>query len=178
MHSYSNMKKRLFFLAFTLSFITIYCQDIDNIHTNAVQNHTYFSFGGAGVYYSLIYERQLIYRNSYSAGVKAGIGTDFSPASFPDEFNIPVGGYFLYGKRNSHLDVSFCFTNYFLQQYDYDDDRNYNEYKLLLVPSIAYRYQKNSGGFLARIGFSTVFYFNDVSNTVSPWIDVSLGWSF
>lgn len=141
-------------------------------------NSVYFSIGGAGIYNSLNYERTFVYTNKYSAGVKVGIGSSFSPALFPNEFMIPVGGYFLFGKKNSHIDLSFCATNYFLEQYDYSDDKNYKELKLLLVPSVAYRFQKSRGGLIGRIGFSPIINFNKKRNPGSPWLDVSLGWAF
>jgi len=158
---------------------TIYSENKhQSFKTEYAHNSVYFSVGGAGIYNSLNYERTLVFTDKYSAGVKIGIGSSFSPALFPNEFTIPVGGYFLFGKRNSHFDLSLCATNYFLEQYDYSLNKNYKELKLLFVPSVAYRYQKSKGGFIGRIGFSPIINFNKNRNPASPWLDVSLGWAF
>jgi len=111
-------------------------------------------------------------------GVKGGVGTSFSSVLFPTEFNFPVGAYFLYGKKKSHLDVSLNFTTYLLQHYDYENDTENKQVKVLYVPSISYRYQKPEGGFVARIGFCPILYFNEVSTTISPWMEASFGWAF
>lgn len=143
-----------------------------------VKNTVYCSFGGGGVFFSLNYERHLIVHHQYTWGVKGGLATSFSSVLFPSEFSIPLGSYFLYGKKNSHLDLSFSLTSYLLQQYDHNKDENYKELKLLCTPSVAYRYQKKSGGFTARFGFSPIIYFNSIRHSVMPWIDISIGWTF
>jgi hypothetical protein len=143
-----------------------------------VKNTAYFSFGGPAIYYSLNYERHLVVKEKYSLGLKAGFGTNFSPVAFPDEFSIPLGVYFLYGKKKGHLDVSFNITNYFLQQYDYDSGAYSKELHLLYVPSIAYRFQKPEGGLMFRAGLSSIININPVTDSFVPWIDISVGWAF
>jgi hypothetical protein len=125
-----------------------------------------------------MYERELLAGNSFSTGVKGGVGLSFSSVLFPSEFSIPVGGYFLYGKRKSHLDLSINISNYILQQYDYEDSSDYKELRVLIIPSIVYRYQKPEGGLLFRTGLSAIMNFNSVSNSFSPWVDLSVGWAF
>jgi hypothetical protein len=143
-----------------------------------VKNAAYFSFGGPAIYYSLNYERTLVAKEKYSLGVKAGFGTNFSPVAFPDEFSIPLGVHFLYGKNKGHLDVSLNITNYFLQQYDYDSGAYSKELHLLYVPSIAYRFQKPEGGLMFRAGLSSIININPVTDSFVPWIDLSVGWAF
>jgi hypothetical protein len=142
------------------------------------KNSVYASAGGPGIYFSVIYERHIIIKKKYSLGIKGGIGTSFSSVLFPGEFNFPIGILFLYGKKNSHLDFSLNVTNYLLKQYDFHDENSETEIRLLFVPSIAYRYQKPEGGFMAKIGFSPVIHFNSVTNTYTPWIDIGIGWAF
>lgn len=179
MHYYTTTKR--IFLACT--FVLLTCFSIGQerqISTTTPQalNAVYLSYGGPGIFFSTIYERQLINGNNYNIGVKGGIGTSVSSVLFPHEFNFPLGIFFLYGKRKHHLDVSANLTSYLLEQYNYAADKSKKELRLLYVPSVCYRYQKPNGGFMGRIGFSPVFNRNDVTNTFMPWIDVSVGWAF
>lgn len=150
----------------------------EDIAQSIAKNAAYASAGGAGIYFSLLYERQLFIKEKYSVGIKGGFGTSFSSVLFPQEFNIPLGVFFLYGKKNSHLDISLNGSNYLLDQYDPQKDKNFKELKLLFVPSVAYRFQYPEGGFMARFGFSPIINFNSVTNSISPWIDISVGWAF
>lgn len=77
-----------------------------------------------------------------------------------------------------HLDFSANVTGYFLNQYNYTEDETNKELRLLYIPSICYRYQKQEGGFVARAGISPIFNFNAVTNSFTPWVDVSVGWAF
>ena len=142
------------------------------------RNAIYGSFGGAGLFYSLTYERNVWARDKFSAAVRGGLGASFSSTLFPHEFNIPLGVSFLYGKRKGHLDLSLSLSNYFLDQYDYSSDKSSTEYRLLYVPSVTYRYQKKEGGLLVRAGLCTVINPNPITTTFVPWLDVSLGWAF
>jgi len=150
----------------------------ENVTSSVSKNSVYASAGGAGIYFSLIYERRLLLKEKYSVGIKGGIGTSFSSVLFPQEFNFPLGAFFLYGKRNNHLDISLNVSNYLLEQYDPQKDQNIKELKLLFVPSVSYRFQKPKGGFMARLGFSPIINFNSVTSSISPWIDISVGWAF
>jgi len=136
------------------------------------------SFGGAGLYFSVIYERLFISNEKWNVGARAGIGSSFSSALFSDEFNVPLGVFVLLGKNKNHLDLSVNITPYLLRQFDLQSTGKTRELKMLLIPSIAYRFQPKTGGFVGRIGFSPVFYFNPVSNTLMPWLDISVGWAF
>jgi hypothetical protein len=168
-------------LIFTLFGLIVYVQSQETPGDTTfykAKNATYISGGGAGIYFSVIFERQIFLHDKYSAGVKGGVGTSFSAVLFPQEFNFPIGVFFLYGKRNNHLDISLNLSNYLLEQYDPQKDQNSRELKLLFIPSLSYRFQKPKGGFLARVGFSPIINFNSVTNSVSPWLDISVGWAF
>lgn len=141
-------------------------------------NSVYLSFGGPAIYFSLIYERQLLIEKNYSFGVKGGIGSTFSSVLFPHEFSLPVGAFFLYGKRKHHLDLSFSVSNYLIEQYEYLENETRRELKLLLVPSAGYRFQDKEGGLILRAGISPLINFNFMTDTFTPWVDLSVGWSF
>lgn len=173
------IKRSLLFLTFLFLIISGNSQEVIKANDFQVaKNSVIASVGGAGVYYSILYERQVFSKEKYSIGVKGGIGSSFSPVLFPNEFNFPVGAFFLYGKKNSHLDLSISLTSYILQQYDFENSKNSNEYRLLSVPSIAYRYQKKNGGLIGKIGFCAIINFNSVTNSFVPWLDVGVGWAF
>ena len=176
---YTKMNKGIVILILLISFIYSRAKSSPVMASDPVtKNAVYFSFGGAGFYYSINYERQFVVGKNYYLGVKGGIGTSFSSVLFPHEFSIPTGIFFLYGKNRSHLDISMNLSGYFLEQYDYFEDRHYKKLSLLFVPSVVYRYQKPGGGFMGRAGISPVINVNKVSNSFTPWIDLSLGWAF
>lgn len=143
-----------------------------------VKNTLLFSYGGPGIYFSAVYERHVMAKESYSAGLKAGIGTSFSAVLFPYELSLPFGAFFLYGGRNHHLDLSLNATAYILDQYNFQNNSNNKEVRFLYIPSLAYRFCKPSGGFTARLGVSPVINVNRITNTFAPWIDAGIGWSF
>src|SRR6056297_2013522 len=179
MQNYKTYKRIILTCMVILLFYSGTCQEFKNNNTSSnALNATYVSYGGPGIFFSTIYERQLIAREGYNLGIKGGIGTSISSAIFPHEFNFPLGVFLLYGKRKHHLDVSANLTSYLLEQYNYNSDKSIKKLRLLYIPSVCYRYQKRNGGFMGRIGFSPVFNFNAVSNTSTPWIGVSLGWAF
>lgn len=151
--------------------------DIENTPVEA-KNAVNISYGGAGIFFSAIYERHVIAGQGYNFGIKGGIGSSFSAALFPHEFSFPVGAFFLYGKGRHHLDVSMNVTSYLLEQYSYVEDKTNKELRLLYVPSVCYRFQKPEGGFTGRFGISPVININGVTNSFMPWVDVSLGWAF
>lgn len=143
-----------------------------------VKNAIYLAYGGAGIYFSLMCEHQLIKTDNMHVGAKAGIGTSFSLVLFPSEYNFPVGAYILYGNNKGHIDFSMCLTNYLLEQYDYTNDLTYHELKILMIPSIGYRFQKKQGGVMFKAGVSPIINFNKTTNGVAPWLDVGVGWGF
>jgi len=158
--------------------ISLRGQSVQEVPSSRAQNAIYGSFGGAGLFYSLTYERTVWTQNTFHAAVRGGVGASFSSVLFPHEFNIPLGVSFLYGKRKGHLDIGLSLSNYFLDQYDYASDKSSIEYRALYVPSVAYRYQKKDGGLLVRAGLCTVINPNPIATTYVPWIDLSLGWAF
>jgi len=179
MQNYKAMDR--FFLLLALINIVIIAKPQEYEQSNdpvQAKNSIYASAGGPGIYFSAIYERHIIFKNNYSLGVKGGVGTSFSSVLFPGEFNFPIGILYLYGKKNSHLDISLNATGYILKQYDYQEENYNHELRWMFVPSIGYRYQKREGGFVAKIGFSPVIHFNSVTNTYTPWIDIGIGWAF
>lgn len=136
------------------------------------------SFGGPGLYFSVIYERHLVSSNKVNFGLRAGLGSSFSSVLFSDEFNVPLGVFLLLGKNKNHVDLSVNMSPYVLSQSNLPTREKTKELKVLFIPSIAYRYQPKAGGFVGRIGFSPVFYFNPVSDSLMPWVDLSVGWAF
>ncbi len=173
------MKNILLLIIITGLSVTAGAQSTDNTELrDKAKNGIHLSYGGSGIYFSTMYERHIITKEAWNAGLKAGIGSSFSSVLFPYEFSIPAGAFFLYGKGNHHLDLSANITAYLMDQYDYPKDRSYKEVRFLLAPSLAYRYQKPAGGFIGRFGVSPVFNFNKVKNSFAPWVDLSIGWGF
>ncbi len=152
-------------------------QQNENRISSSASNGVYISYGGPGIYFSMTYERLLLAGNSYCAGAKAGLGTSFSPAIRP-EFSVPVGGFFLYGKRNSKLDLGLALSGYFMRQYDYELNKQTMELQPLIIPTLGYRYQKSAGGLIIRAGLASVIHLNKITHVFSPWVDLSIGYAF
>ena len=153
-------------------------QGTGSIDTGRARNTVQLCFGGAGVYFSVCYERRLISSPAWNAGLKTGVGTSISSALSPPEFSVPLGGFLLYGKGNSKLDMGLSCTGYLMWQYDHEMERRFMELRPLIIPSLAYRYQKNEGGFMFRAGFSSIIHINGISSTFAPWVDLGVGYAF
>ncbi len=147
-------------------------------YTGAARNSLLAVFGGSGIYTSLIYERSLIQTGNFQFGAKGGVGISPFRLTFPHEFNIPVGVFMLFGQKNHHPDLSLNVTNLLIRQYDPGAEDSHKEHKAVFVPTLAYRYQKLDGGVTLKIGLSPIIYFNSIQTTVSPWLELSVGWSF
>ena len=147
-------------------------------HAGRARNTVQLSYGGAGVHFSIICERLLVSRPAWNVGVKTGLGTSISPALSPPEFTVPLGGYILYGKGNSKLDMGLSLTGYLMWQYAHEMERRFMEFQPLIIPSLAYRYQKNEGGFMFRAGLSSILHINGISATFAPWVDLGVGYAF
>lgn len=173
------MKKLILIILLVGIVISAKAQNTENqSNTSEARNTLYASFGGSGIFFSGTYERLLTTQKQYRFGLKGGIGSSFSSVLFPHEFNFSAGAFFLYGRQKHHLDISASATGYILEQYSYVENKTSHELKFLFVPSVCYRYQKRTGGFTGRIGISPVINFNSVTNSFTPWLDVSLGWGF
>lgn len=146
--------------------------------SDKVDNHVMLSLGGAGLYYSLSFERDLYRTAKMTFGGKAGLGTSLSSVIFPNEFNIPLGIYGRYGESAHKLELSLSGTLYFLSQYDYQEDKTSKEVRMPLIPSLAYRYGKTEGGPVVRLAFTPIINFNPTYTTLMPWGEISVGYSF
>jgi hypothetical protein len=51
-------------------------------------------------------------------------------------------------------------------------------YRAIFVPAVSYRFQKPEGGIMAKFGISPLIYFNRINTTISPWVELGVGWSF
>jgi hypothetical protein len=157
--------------------VTGWTQEESEINESA-KNSLLLTFGGAGIYTSLIYERELYQLNNIRSGVRAGIGlSPFALTSF-ENFTFPVGIYALYGKNKHHIDLSVSLSNYFINQYNYTTETDSKDYKVLLIPSLTWRYQKPEGGLTFKAGLSPVLSLNKIKSNASPWIELAAGWAF
>jgi len=170
--------KKILLLIFILRSIVLSGQISDEPYKSSAKNSILAVFGGSGKYTSLFYERSVIQTSWFQFGAKGGVGISPFSLSFPHEFNVPVGLFLVYGKKNHHPDLSLNITNLFIQQYDLGAESSYRAYKALFVPTLAYRYQKPDGGLTIKFGISPVIYFNRIQTTVSPWLEFGAGWSF
>lgn len=171
--------KKLVLLVLTSLLSVSFCMGQQKINPDSIaKNSIYASFGGAGIFYAVNYERNLYLSETFSLAARIGLGTSFSSVLFPSEFNMPIGASALYGKKNNHFELGFFISNYLIEQYDHMNDRSYKELKNLMVPTLGYRYQKHHGGLIIKAGLSAIMNINSTTNTYSPWIDLGVGWAF
>ena len=171
------MKKILFLICLFQS-IHITGQKPAGSYGGLARNSLLAGFGGSGIYTSIMYERSIIQTGRFQFGAKGGVG--FSPLklSFPREWNFPVGIFLIYGENNHHPDLSLNVASLFIQQYDLETGVTFGEYNALFIPTLAYRFQKPTGGVTLKFGLSPVFYFNSVRTSIVPWFELGAGWSF
>jgi hypothetical protein len=170
------MKKALFLLIL-LKGVLLSGQHPEAVHAPP-HNAVMAALGGSGIYTSIIYERILIQHGVYQFGAKAGFGISPFKLTFPDKFNVPVGIFLIYGKKNHHPEIGIAVTSSFTSQYDLEKKSTTMQYRAIFVPAVSYRFQKPEGGFMAKFGISPLIYFNRIKTTVSPWVELGVGWSF
>jgi len=162
---------------------TIYI-DTENDEQNNFENKTlrknsiYFELFGNGLIYSLGYERIIWSKDIHK--LSTAIGFSYQPPFTHDGsdtyYFIPSEINYLIGKKH-HFELGLGITFPLHQK----NVRHISDIGYVLFSRIGYRYQKEEGGELFRIGF-TPFKAIDPSPywnfPIMPWGGITAGWTF
>ncbi|MES2798464.1 MAG: hypothetical protein V4638_00480 [Bacteroidota bacterium] len=179
------------------------------------KNTVYLEFLGQGLINSLSYDRVIHAKGSHMGSITAGVGFWYFPAF--QGTNLSFSYNHLFGKTSHKLEIGLALSNIYLRGANFNnfgkkESEDVNIYSdnffMMLVPKLGYRYQQPKGGFFARatltplIGLYCYYgkkkakylYDNQVldeayeetfPNTrpfspwlVSPWGGISVGWTF
>lgn len=179
------------------------------------KNTVFLDFLGQGLINSLTYDRILYAREKHAGTISGGVGFWWFPAF--QGTNMTFCYNHLYGKTNHKLELGMGLSPIYLRGANFNnfgrkegDDVNVysNNFFLMLVPKIGYRYQQKQGGFFARASLTPMIglycyygqkkekylyteevleeaYQESFPNTrpfspwlVSPWGGISVGWTF
>ncbi|NEU70210.1 hypothetical protein GK091_25255 [Spirosoma agri] len=168
------MKHALAFLCLCLSFSAL-AQPIKRVSPFTARNSVYVEALGSGLVYSINYERLLGLKEELAYGIRAGTaylgGRSGSLVLIGELFA-------LIGEDNLHADFGIGLTSTTPLTGEDNNQRFKSTYAL--VPRIGYRYQKPTGGLMARIGFTPLIPLGqtDFSNRFNPWVGLSIGHSF
>ncbi len=142
------------------------------------KNSVYFELFGNGLIYSLGYERILWSKDIHK--LSTAIGFSYQPPFTHDGsdtyYFIPSEINYLIGKKH-HFELGLGITFPLHQK----NVSHISDIGYVLFFRIGYRYQKEEGGELFRIGF-TPFKAIEPSSTwnlpVIPWGGITIGWAF
>jgi hypothetical protein len=136
----------------------------DSVNSNKLKNQVYFEFLGAGLFYSINYERKIL--NTLKNDLNVRVGFSY----FDSETYIITGVNYVFGKNRNCLEVGL---NYTIGYYNYGGN-NFG-FDQILVPNIGLR-KRNLKPFEMRAGFNPLIFVLD--NDVIPSFYVSFGWKF
>jgi hypothetical protein len=204
-------------ISFLLCFVSAEAQD--TVYVRPADNSIYLEALGQSLYYSLNYDRIFIdqghERLSYSAGIS------ILPIDYMEVYTGSASFNYLRGRGNHLLELGvglsgmrFKEKNINIGYTSYDSEGNEiqvqgigraDHFFLYLTPKIGYRFQKRSGGFMARVTLTppvglisiwgSTYDMNNGQSTGSsyvlilkeaaffpyvifPWAGVSVGYSF
>jgi len=183
------MKLIILLLCFVFSITMLHAQKANTTAgVSKIPSAIYFESGGAGVLFSLNYDRRLI----KGLGMRVGIG--HSLFSGNPITTVPIGVYYVLGKRKSLLELGFaeCYTTAGGSpvQADYDNakfdlrpfippfmllDMRPGTHQWVTAPDIAYRWQPYKS-FTFRVGLQA--YFAGGGDADSGNIFAAIGYSF
>lgn len=141
------------------------------------KNSVYLEFFGLGGYGSINYERKILKHKKINLAVRGGISfygmRDFTNTVNPDLI-FPFSFNSTYG--NTHkLELSAGKT---ISNFVHPDITTWKPKRVTDLHShfnIGYRYQKDKGGFIFRIGYTPIVEFN---RTLRHWGGASVGYAF
>lgn len=173
------MKKSIVSILFVATFLSaVAFGESAAEESSPAKNSVFTSFGGASVYYSVNYERLVYEIGDFDFAARAGVGTSFSSVLYPSDINFPFGISVSYGKKGHKISGGLSSAIHLLDQYDFEEDSESVESRLLFSPSLGYKFRPSDGGMFINAGFTPLVYFNSISTTASPWIQVGVGWTF
>ncbi len=133
--------------------------------------------GNAGLgLYSVNYDRIVYHKAQFGLSIRGGFS--LMPTSNRSIFvlTFPILVNLIHGKKNNHFEFGFGCTF----QPVVGAKSPVNRYPL--TANISYRYQKPSGGFFFKVGYTPVYYYedeDDATNIISRClIGISFGYSF
>ena len=161
------MIKKIFILIFLVWPCLIFAQDTSEVST-LKRNSIYFEVSGQGIYPSLNFDRlhhiDKKINTSYSAGLT------LVPTSSLFILSTPISYNWLFGQKNSHLELGIGLTAMYLREGKIDASRGYtdqdgvyrydrfvgheNNFFSYITPKIGYRLQKQNGGLFLRINLT------------------------
>jgi hypothetical protein len=104
------------------------------------RNTIYIEIGGQGIFGSLNYDRLFRVKKKVKTSFSCGVATfgNYTANNYDEYWGIPLSYNFLFGKRNSHLELGIGFTVF---AEVYLDLYNYNTiHKLHSTASILYKF--------------------------------------
>ena len=133
------------------------------------KNNIQFELLGTGGLYSVNYERFLVNRNRFKTSVQLGISPMFRTSW--NGLSIPISITELFSFKKHHLELGIGIAPNFVSH-----ENHGNSWESLLNGRVGYRFQKPSGRFVFRAGYTPFLYFPD--NKFIHWGGISIGYSF
>jgi len=156
------MKK---YVVILVLFLSAQIQAQDTVFVKPSENSIFLEAFGQSLYYSLNYDRIFMDQGNERLSYTAGIS--ILPIDYMEVYTGSVGASYLRGKRNHLLELgiglsgmrfieknfqfSYTSTDAEGNEYQYSGIGRANHFFLYLTPKIGYRYQKRTGGFMARV---------------------------
>lgn len=165
------MKTKIF-LVLWLNMMIVATQAQKEISTNTRAQAVYAELGGNGLLLSLNYDvRFANVQNGF--GARAGLGFIADPFGDATGVTIPVGLNYLIGNNRNFCEVGAGATFYSLKGTSLFDV-DVNESSILFIPSIGYRYQSASKGFIGRVAITPIV----AKGGSAFWVGISAGYKF
>ncbi len=146
--------------------------DLQKVNSDYKLNSVYFELGGNGLFYSFGYDR--LFKISNISKFSLGSGLTYSYSGDSGGFWVSPQINYLIGS-NHNFEIGIGITIPIILE------SNIDLYPLCLIYRIGYRYQKEEGGLLFRIGFTPFSVLSTrglIVQPIIPWAGIAIGWTF
>lgn len=139
------------------------------------KHHIQITFGAPAMYCGLNYEYSLSPINKITLLPRTGVGFNIFNPSFGNEFNIHTGITMLFGNKPGKPEFGLGFIHYFMENYDFESEKNNLKYKPILYGLIAYRYEFENNPVSLKFGITPIVVFNQDRKVFFPLAELGFG---
>jgi hypothetical protein len=157
-----------------ISLNSISAQNTDTVFMERKHN-IHFSVGAPAMYCGLTYEYMFRHLNKITILTRTGVGLNIFKPSIGKEFDIHTGITVLYGNKPSKLELGLGLIHYFMENYDFEMEKNKLKYKLILYGLIGYRFEFKNNPTTIKIGITPVLVFNKDNKVFFPLAELGFG---
>ena len=162
-----------FIFIFIILFTSLFSQV--NKDTLTSKKHFFINTGAPSMYTGISYERLVYCKNKFDLLPRIGMGFNIFKPSLGKEFNFQTGITTLYGGIRHKAERGLGVIHYFVNQYDFEREKNGYQYNAILYGLIGYRFSFKKNPLSLKLAFTPIFVINSDIWTFFPLAEFGIG---